>query len=67
MSQDKHSKTDQADQPRGEILVYQAGDGETKVEVSLRDETVWLTLNQLADLFEVNNRLSRIDCIFISL
>ena len=52
MSQDKHSKTDQADQPRGEILVYQAGDGETKVEVSLRDETVWLTLNQLADLFE---------------
>jgi prophage maintenance system killer protein len=52
MSQHKASKTDQADQPRGEILVYQAEDGETKVEVSLRDETVWLTLNQLADLFD---------------
>ena len=52
MSQDKRSKTDQADQARGEILVYQADDGETKVEVRLRDETVWLTLNQLADLFD---------------
>jgi hypothetical protein len=52
MSQNKLSKTEQADQSRGEILVYQAKDGETKVEVSLRNETVWLTLNQLGDLFD---------------
>ena len=38
-SQDKLSKTDQSDKPRGDILVYQAEDGETKVEVNLRDET----------------------------
>jgi len=52
MSQDKLSKTDKADQPRGEILVYQAEDGETKVEVSLRDETVWMSQKQMAQLFD---------------
>ena len=51
MSQNKLSKTDQSDKPRGEILVYQAKDGKTRVEVSLRDETVWLSQKQLADLF----------------
>ncbi len=35
-----------------EIIVYQTEDGQTKVEVRMEGETVWLTLNQLADLFQ---------------
>ncbi|MFM9951924.1 MAG: virulence RhuM family protein [Saprospiraceae bacterium] len=33
------------------FLIYQSEDGTTKIEVRMVDETVWLTLNQLAELF----------------
>ncbi len=36
----------------GEIIIYQAEDGQNLLEVHLEEETVWLTLNQMADLFE---------------
>lgn len=35
-----------------EIILYQSEDGQTKVEVRMDGETVWLTLNQLAELFQ---------------
>lgn len=35
-----------------EILIYQSKDSKTKVDVKIDGETVWLTLNQLADLFQ---------------
>ena len=35
-----------------EIIIYQAKDGTTKIDVRLEKETVWLTLNQLAELFQ---------------
>ncbi len=34
------------------IIRYQTEDGHTAIEVSLRDETVWLSLNELVALFE---------------
>ncbi|VBB41808.1 conserved hypothetical protein [uncultured Desulfatiglans sp.] len=34
-----------------EILIYQATDGRIKIDVRLEDETVWLTQDQMADLF----------------
>lgn len=34
-----------------QILVYQGEDGKTEVEVSLKDDTIWLTLKQLVGLF----------------
>ncbi len=37
---------------QGELIVYQADDGRMAVDVRLEDETVWLTLNQMAELFE---------------
>jgi len=37
-----------------ELLIYQAEDGETRIEVRLQDETVWLTINQMAELFQIN-------------
>jgi hypothetical protein len=36
---------------RGEILLYQTEDGDTRMEVELRDETVWLNLMQMTELF----------------
>jgi prophage maintenance system killer protein len=38
----------------GKIVLYQAKDGQTTLDVQLRDETVWLTQAQMAELFERN-------------
>jgi hypothetical protein len=35
-----------------EIIIYQSEEGTTKVEVRMEGETVWLTLNQLVELFQ---------------
>jgi hypothetical protein len=35
-----------------EILIYQTEDGQTKIDVRLENETVWLSLSQLAELFQ---------------
>lgn len=39
-------------QNKGEIVFYQTQDGETKLSVNLQDETVWLSLDQMAELFQ---------------
>ena len=39
---------------KGIILLYQSEDGETKVEVTLSNNTVWLSLDQTAELFQRN-------------
>lgn len=39
---------------KGKILLYQTADGVTKVEVTLSNETVWLTTDQMAELFQRN-------------
>lgn len=38
----------------GEILIYQTDDGLTNIEVKVQDETVWLTQQQMADLFQTS-------------
>jgi len=37
---------------RGEVIIYQTEDGLTKIDVNMRNETVWLTQEQLAELFQ---------------
>ena len=39
-------------QNKGEIIIYQTEDGQTSLEVKLIEETVWLNLNQMAELFK---------------
>ncbi|GGB24796.1 virulence RhuM family protein [Puia dinghuensis] len=39
-----------------EILIYQTPDGHTKVDVHMADETVWLSQNQMADLFQTTKQ-----------
>jgi hypothetical protein len=36
---------------KSEILFYQTEDGQTKIDIRLQDETVWLTQEQIATLF----------------
>jgi prophage maintenance system killer protein len=36
----------------GEILIYQAEDGQTSIEVRLENDTVWLRQEQIAELFD---------------
>jgi hypothetical protein len=40
------------DLPKGEVLVYQTEDGRIKLDVRLEDETVWLTQQLIAELFQ---------------
>lgn len=37
---------------QGEIILYQTEDGQTRIEARLTGESAWLSLNQLADLFQ---------------
>lgn len=39
---------------KGNIILYTTPDGVSKIEVTLRNETVWLTLDQMAELFQRN-------------
>lgn len=50
MAEDKN----RPDQSQGEIVIYQAEDGITKVECRFVDETVWLTQQQMAELFHTS-------------
>ena len=38
----------------GEILIYQTDDGQTNIEVKIEDDTVWLTQQQMAELFQTS-------------
>ncbi|MEW6156916.1 MAG: virulence RhuM family protein [Verrucomicrobiota bacterium] len=38
--------------PKSEIILYQTEDQKTRVQVRFEGETAWLSLNQLADLFQ---------------
>jgi hypothetical protein len=40
------------DMNHGEIIMYQTDDGLTKIEVELRDDTVWLSCDKMAELFQ---------------
>lgn len=40
-----------AEAPGGEVLLYEAPDGQVRVDVRLDHETVWLTQAQMVDLF----------------
>ena len=38
----------------GEIIIYQTADGLTNIEVKMQDETVWLTQQQMAELYQTS-------------
>jgi death-on-curing family protein len=40
------------DMPKGEVVIYKSPEGDTEINVSLKDETVWLNINQMVSLFQ---------------
>lgn len=42
------------EQPQTDLMFYQTEDGKTRVEVRLENETVWLSQNQMAELFQTS-------------
>ena len=38
----------------GEILIYQTENGQTNIEVKIEDDTVWLTQQQMSELFQTS-------------
>lgn len=38
------------------IVIYQTDDGTTKIDVKLEDETVWLSQQQMADLYDTTKQ-----------
>lgn len=51
MAKHRNDSETPAEPPGGEVVVYQAPDGEVRVDVRLERETVWLTQQQMAELF----------------
>ena len=41
------------------IVIYQTDNGQTQIDVRLEDETVWLTANQMAVLFDRDEKTVR--------
>jgi len=41
---------------KGQFLIYEAEDGRVKIDVRLSDETVWLTQQLMADLFQTTKQ-----------
>jgi len=56
MSKKKTISEDRALTVQSQILLYQTEDGQTRIEVRLENETVWLTQKLMADLFQKDVR-----------
>ena len=52
MSRKKTSSEDQTLPVQSQFLLYQTEDGETRIEVRLQDETVWMTQATMAELYQ---------------
>lgn len=53
----KNMKTkDYIEPPKGQFIVYKAEDGTLKLDVRLEGETVWLTQNLMAELFQTKKQ-----------
>ena len=54
MSKKKTISEDRALTVQGQLLLYQTEDGQARIDVRLQDETVWLTQQLMAELFQTS-------------
>jgi len=52
MRRKKEDADNKAVPAKGELLLYQTEDGQTRLEIRLQDETVWMSQQMLAELFQ---------------
>jgi hypothetical protein len=50
------SKDSETPAPGGQFLVYQTEDGKLKIDAQFEGETVWLTQQQMAELFQTTKQ-----------
>jgi hypothetical protein len=50
----KNQKIYPSDSPEGEMLIYQTDDGRVRLDVRLENETIWLTQQMIAELFQTS-------------
>ncbi len=62
MSHQKPAEENKLAAPKGKVLVYQAEDGQVKVDVRLEDEPVWLTQQLMAELFQTTRQNISLHC-----
>lgn len=53
---DSTTQSSSLELPAGEILLYQTEGGQTRIQVRLQDETVWLSQRLMAELFQKDIR-----------
>jgi len=46
--------------PNSNILMYTTEDGLTKIEATFENDTVWLSIDQMAELFQRDRSLDRL-------
>jgi hypothetical protein len=56
MKNDNYNSADEALPSKGEVIVYRTEDGQVKLDVRLENETVWLTQQMMADLFQTTKQ-----------
>ena len=39
---------------QNKVIIYAASDGQTKIDVKLEDETLWLTQTQMCELYQTS-------------
>ena len=44
------------DEKNNKIIIYNTEDGQTKIEVKVQDESVWLSQKQMAELFDKDRK-----------
>ena len=44
------------DNSKGDIIIYQTDDGLTKIDVKVENEAVWLSQQQMADLYDTTKQ-----------
>lgn len=49
-----NESTEVSDSSKGQFLIYQAEDGELKIDVRFEEDSVWLTQQQVAQLFQTS-------------
>jgi prophage maintenance system killer protein len=61
------AKGRKSDESHGEVIVYEAPDGEARVDVRLEHDTVWLTQRQMSELFDTTpeNVLMHLKNVFV--
>jgi len=53
---DKQDQNNMTNNNSGEMIIYEGADGAPSIEVRMKNETVWLSQKQMAELFDKDRK-----------